>query len=521
MMMFNDISWRSEDNEQECESNANFVSIYARRFSPGRWSFLGPGSEKKWYSISDSRPQGEWDRVDELMMIKFGESGHPAFCATSPLSRGTLKSKGGGKLSIHFCAVGDAIETVFRTINQLSIYGAVSDFCEKYKASHVRTGRLVVAGQSDPLFVPTSLLTKTFTPSSDDPAQEELLQKYQERVERLSQQNRVIKICTDAGFLTTVGVRQYFMTEGTEELLQFAESVACREYTLPRDEKSSDPKGWIRGNTKIGPVLEVTTSYLQGQYGVELRIESINNDHSHSWVRSSHGLNKFVTDLIDKKYDDNEQETSEMQFEEFALKTNVLAFASRSKAEAKPRRRTSACSSTRTVPICERSWTDIEPETYSLIAYPVSKQLSALLRHGHLPREEDGAIEFWRFKDFLRNEFEYSQHLSDDVWKSKMVGGGGNKERFQHCTDPSGTILYHRALQGHSGRNSIDPSLQDNELVPNNFFEYISHIGCANHFTFHQKFRIDTGRTNFEQKTDGILFVCGSNEQRTQCSEKH
>ena len=78
--------------------------------------------------------------------------------------------------------------------------------CEKYKACHVRTVRLVLAGQSDPFFVPTSLLMKTPTPSTDDPAQEDLLQKYQERVERLSQQDRMIKICTDAGFLTTVGV---------------------------------------------------------------------------------------------------------------------------------------------------------------------------------------------------------------------------------------------------------------------------------------------------------------------------
>ena len=93
------------------------------------------------------------------------------------------------------------------------------------------------------------------------------MQKNQERVERRSQQNRVIKICTDAGFLTTVDIGQYFMTKDTDEFLQFAESVACREYTLPRDEKSSDLKGWIRGSTKIGPVLEVTTSYLQGKYG--------------------------------------------------------------------------------------------------------------------------------------------------------------------------------------------------------------------------------------------------------------
>ena len=143
----------------------------------------------------------------------------------------------------------------------------------EYKAFHPRTQRLVLAGQSDPLFVPTSLLTKTPTLSTNDPAQEDLLQKYQERVERFSQQNRVIKICIDAGFLTTVGVGQYFMTKDTEEFSQFAKSVACREYTLPRDEKSSDPKGWIRGNTQFGPVLEVTTSYWQGKCGVEIRIE--------------------------------------------------------------------------------------------------------------------------------------------------------------------------------------------------------------------------------------------------------
>ena len=81
MSMFNDISWGSQDNEQECESDANLVSIYARRFSPGTWSFLRPGSEKKWYSTHDSEPQKEWDRVAELMMIKFGESGHPVFRA--------------------------------------------------------------------------------------------------------------------------------------------------------------------------------------------------------------------------------------------------------------------------------------------------------------------------------------------------------------------------------------------------------------------------------------------------------
>ena len=49
-------------------------------------------------------------------------------------------------------------------------------------------------------------------------------------------------------------------------------------------------------NTKIGPVLEVTTFCLQGKYGVEIRIESVNKDNSPTWVRISHVLKRLVTD---------------------------------------------------------------------------------------------------------------------------------------------------------------------------------------------------------------------------------
>ena len=99
-----------------------------------------------------------------------------------------------------------------------------------------------------------------------------------------------------------------------------------------------------------------------------------------------------------------------------------------------------------------------------------------------------------------------------------MAGGGGNKKRFQYCTDPSGQeILYLRALQGHSGRNPIDPSLQDNVLIPNSLFEYNCHIGCA----VHHKFRINSGRTKFQQgKTDGILYGCVSHGQGSQRSAR-
>ena len=121
-----------------------------------------------------------------------------------------------------------------------------------------------------------------------------------------------------------------------------------------------------------------------------------------------------------------------------------------------------------------------------------------------LPREEDGAIEFWRLKDDLRNKyFEHSQHWSDDVWKSKMAGGGGNKKRFQDFRTAlilqEKNFLTLRGLQGHSGRGRIDPTLQDNVLIPNNFFEYIYHIGCA---------------VNLHSITNSGLILGGQNSSR-------
>ena len=274
MSMFNDISCGTKDNETECLASAKYVPLYARRFGKGQWSFIGPGSEKKWYSISADSPQGEWDNMAEKMMLEFAESGHPIFRATSPLSRGRLKSKGHGKLSIHYCADLETIETIFRTIisvNQLSLYGAVEEMCEEYETLRDRSGQPVVRGQSSSSFVPSVI--KTEMPlDCDDLARKDLpLQQYGERIEKLSQQDKLSKFCMDAGFLNVAEIGQYFMTKDTADSSQFY-AVACREYTLPRDEGASQPKGWILGNTKIGPVLEVATCCLHGKYGVEIRI---------------------------------------------------------------------------------------------------------------------------------------------------------------------------------------------------------------------------------------------------------
>ena len=277
----------NKNNEEECLANARLVSLYARRFGKGQWSFIGPGSEKKWYSVSEDSPQGIWAKFAERMLLEFAESGRPIFSSTTPLSRGQLKSKGRGKQSIHYAADQETIETMFRIIvsaNQLSLYGAVAEMCEEYESLHESTGRPVVMGQSSSSLVLSAI--KTEVPlDSDDPAYKHfLLQQYGERIEKLSQQDKLSKFCMDAGFLSVVENGQCFMTKDTGDLTQF-NKVACREYTLPREDEASQPKGWIQGNTKIGPVLEVATSYLHGKNGVEVRIMSLNRDNTHSRVR--------------------------------------------------------------------------------------------------------------------------------------------------------------------------------------------------------------------------------------------
>ena len=113
---------------------------------------------------------------------------------------------------------------------------------------------------------------------------------------------------------------------------------------------------------------------------------SLSRDNTHSWVRISHGSNKFVMDS-----NNNDTEVPEDQLE--ALKLNAKDFACRSKAKAKPQRRGPPGSAPRTFPIEKSTWTDVEPGKYSLSDFEISKKLIHLLRHGqHVHREDVGAV---------------------------------------------------------------------------------------------------------------------------------
>ena len=207
-------------------------------------------------------------------------------------------------------------------------------------------------------------------------------------------------------------------------------------------------------------MLEVTTSFQQFKYGIEIRIWSVNKDSSHSWARISFGTVEYVTESIE----DNTENLADPQ-EEQIPRTSTSVVAARSKAKAKPQPRELA-GTTATIPVHGRRWIDIEPSKQDLASYDLSKKVINLPRHNHtLQREEDGAIEFCKIKFHRRNHHSQIQNWSDDRWKACLAEGGGSKRRYQCCTDNLGAILYLQALQGHSGSNLIDPTLQDNVLI--------------------------------------------------------
>ena len=256
---------------------------------------------------------------------------------------------------------------------------------EEFEFHQDRSGQNdVLMGQS---IVPSEIKAEIILQNDIPSHQNILLQQYEERIKLLSHENKVSKFCMDAGFVHVVEMGQYFMTKDTG----------------PRDDGSSQPRGWIQGNSRIGPVLEVTTSYLYGKHGIEIRIWSLSQDNSHSWVRISHGSNKFV---IDSNY--NNTEVPVDLLEEQASQSSVKVFAARSKAKAKPRKR-EPVEIPSTIPMNERKWIDIAPEESFLSAFEVSKKVINILRHCQtVQRKDHGAVQFWRIKNFLQINFHKS-----------------------------------------------------------------------------------------------------------------
>ena len=390
--MFNDMSCGTKDNETECLANAKVASLHARRFGKGQWCY--------WNSL----------RADVQFSV---------LRLHCPEVNSKAKDMVNSRHILRPIWKRLRLSRMIVSANQLSLYGAVAEICDGYESLHEENRETRCDGTINCVQCDQD---RSFFGLWWPGKQRFSIAAIWRMNEKLSQQDKLSKFCMDSGFLNVFEIGQFFMTKDTADLSQF-HAVACREYTLPREDSTSQPKGWIQGNTKIGPAKKVATSYMHGKHGVEIRII---RDNTHSWVRISHGSNKFVMNLNNNGTDIPEDHV------EYALQLNAKDFACQSKAKAKPQRREPAGSSPRIVPIGRRNWIDIEPGKYSFSGYEVSKKVTFLLRQSQqVHREEDGAVHFWRIKENLRSQFPQSLHWSDGRWKACLAAGGGD-ERYSN-----------------------------------------------------------------------------------------
>ena len=151
-------------------------------------------------------------------------------------------------------------------------------------------------------------------------------------------------------------------------------------------------------------------------------------------------------------------------------------------AKARPRPTPTLTLSSVSIPNNKGKWIDIKPVIFNQGCFGMSKLMIKLLRHDNsVHREEDGAVRFDDVASIVRSEIDGTSHWSMRAWISFLAKGGGQKKRFQYCLNPNSSehFLYFRAIQGHSGGTLVDPTLPNNVLLPDDFAEYICHVGNA------------------------------------------
>ena len=222
------------------------------------------------------------------------------------MSRGILKRKG-RRCTIHFNADSSNTELLCRTIhpaNQLSIYGAVSSWCEEFAQrtpiQKESTSEKFAAKENEQLqknVKPREVNSLVQTPRIDNRASGNRLRECLQRFETLENAIRFTRVCGDTTIARRVSIGMYYKTIPDVDDYSGDRTSPCREYTLPREDSDSGIYATIRGLTIIGPVLQVHIIHYLGINGIEIQIPSTTTKKRTSWKVTCRGKNRYVEEL--------------------------------------------------------------------------------------------------------------------------------------------------------------------------------------------------------------------------------
>ena len=214
------IEWTQRGNSEKCTSNSEQAKNYAKRFSRGHWSFLGPGSEKKWHGTHTYTPEGKWDSIATKMVGHFTETGHPVFKGISALSRGILKRKEIPYTSMRIHRTQNSCFAQFtQQISSVSTEQSQASWCEEFAQrtpnQKESISEKLVAKENEQLLKnvkPQEVTSLVQTPRSDNRASGNRLRECLQRFETLEKDIQFTEACEDASFWRSVSIGVSYKT---------------------------------------------------------------------------------------------------------------------------------------------------------------------------------------------------------------------------------------------------------------------------------------------------------------------
>ena len=463
--------------QKETKKDVNTTHRQLRIMLADSFAVIGlswvPWSEEKWYGTYSNRPDGSWNQSAENVMANFSGSGHPIFRATSAFERGPLRSKAGGKKSIHFNGSHENIELLLRTVvssNQLSING--SRFMQRITQRSLGSRETCSTwsfGEDGNSY--RHLYCRTFYRYTRTERREEI-RTYVRRPE-------IIQTVFQCGFEVL-----YSWNRSTTDATFMPRMCDASQWERTRR------RGWVLKNTRIGPVLHKKSSLSWcARYSIKVQIPSLFQDNTVSCVRIVNDVDKYVTESM---LPTKEEDTASVK----------------PIAKARPRQKPKAALTSVAIPVLERKWVDIETHDHTIISVMKCQKPSPgwhdMIFHPSRKRRSDPLqLHHWRVQ-----EEEVRRCFAMATWRLDIDPGTRRRSEdkisilresklFQSIPVPS-------AIQGHSGDNAVDPTLQDNELLPKGFTEYIYHIWNANELNSITRNGFTPGGTSLKERS-GLL----------------
>ena len=332
-----------------------------------------------------------------------------------------------------------------------------------------------------------------------------LLQEYEQRFEKLSEDQKLSRLRSEAG-LRLVEVGQFFYTFPSPR--GKANHSLCREYTLPRDQKRElVSKDGSRAMYDLAQSRTRKFAIKYGRYSIEVQVQSLFKDQTESWIRIVNGIDKFAREAM--PIQEEEKASGETRCKgETNTKTVInkwLGLYSYG-TETMDRHWNTRIQMILLVLKCQNSLLDYFDTVKKLIDKMMEQSIETKLlmnaRKSYHTIQDTGQSK-WRSNSpmlsigQLTNGYQFWRKVEDRRKGFNIAWTRTILRKF----------LYLRAIQRHS-KSTINPALQDNNvMLPEGFTESIYHVGNGKELRSIVNHGLTPGGVSLKTSRQAVFFT--------------